>query len=178
MFAVPNEYKQTELRVLGTFEVKSGKLIVSDPCYSRGTWCQGDLENVRTGKWTGLSVYGKTDWGNRVWEVRAVHADYPIDLAISEKTDLHVGVDSGQAGIFDAEKFAGGEDSYGDGGWYDECCNLTNSASQGGILAGGVVTSSGFGDGVYECFITRDNGKIVAAKVVFVMREEDCEDEE
>lgn len=170
MFA--DKKKEMELRILGLFEVKSEKLTISDPCYERGTWCQGELENVQNGKWAGLALYGKTDWGSRVWELRAVHADYPIDSKISEKTEIHVGVDSGQAGIFDSMNFRGGEDAYGDAGWYDECCNATNGANQGGIIDGGVVTSSGFGDGGYDCYVARDNGKIVAVKVIFIADEE------
>lgn len=172
MYTVDNEFKETALHDLGNFEVTSEKLMVSDPCYNLGTWCQGILENVRNGKWRGLSVKGKTDWGNRVWEVRAVHSDYSVDIAMSEKMNIDVGVDSGQAGFFDLSHFKGGQDEYGDGGWYDQCCDLTLGP------AGGVVTSSGFGDGSYRCYVARDNGQIVAAKIVFVLREEEYVDEE
>lgn len=34
---------------LGEFKCKSGKLIVSDPCYPLGTWCQLVLNNVKEG---------------------------------------------------------------------------------------------------------------------------------
>ena len=38
---------------VGGFEVKSGKLMVSDPCYKKDTWCQKVLNDVRNGKWNG-----------------------------------------------------------------------------------------------------------------------------
>lgn len=38
--------KEKEI-LLGTFENKSGTLIVSDPCYDLGTWCQGIIENAK-----------------------------------------------------------------------------------------------------------------------------------
>lgn len=34
-----------------TFEVKSGALRVTDPCYSMDTWCAGTTENVLNGTW-------------------------------------------------------------------------------------------------------------------------------
>ena len=32
------------------FEIVSGTLICSDPCYDIPTWCQGIVENVKNGK--------------------------------------------------------------------------------------------------------------------------------
>lgn len=34
-----------------SFEVKSGALRVTDPCYNMETWCAGTLEGVKNGKW-------------------------------------------------------------------------------------------------------------------------------
>lgn len=34
-----------------SFEVKSGALRVTDPCYDMDTWCAGTLEDVKNGKW-------------------------------------------------------------------------------------------------------------------------------
>jgi len=163
---------------LGTFNVDSGKLVVSDPCYSPGTWCAGALGNVKNGIWKGFVQKGKTDWGNRCWSVQAVHLDhYSQNMGFSEKTDITVGVDSGQAGIYDVAKFGGGQDEYGDGGWYDNACETTLSALGAGVLDGGVVSSSGFGDGAYDCYVSRDNsGQIVGVKVVFIRIEDFIED--
>lgn len=36
---------------IGSFEVTCGKLLVTDPCYTKGTWCTEVLENVLNGKW-------------------------------------------------------------------------------------------------------------------------------
>ncbi len=44
---------------LGSFEVVSGQLIISDPCYKRGIWCAGTLENVRNGEWNAKVAYEK-----------------------------------------------------------------------------------------------------------------------
>jgi hypothetical protein len=34
---------------VGKFYIKSGKVMVSDPCYKIGTWCQGTLKNIKKG---------------------------------------------------------------------------------------------------------------------------------
>jgi hypothetical protein len=49
-----------------------------------------------------------------------------------------VGVDIGSAGFFDATSKIG------------------------------VISSSGYGDGCYQCLVARDRGEVVAAKIVFI----------
>ena len=39
-----------DLEYIGTFSLGT-KVMVSDPCYKLGTWCQGVLENVKSGIW-------------------------------------------------------------------------------------------------------------------------------
>src|SRR5690349_8432684 len=112
------QFEPEATHFLGTFNVTSGKMYVSDPCYSRDTWCQGLLENVKNGVWKAAVVKGTTDWGDRCWEVFAVNDAYPLNTEICEITSTEIGVDSGQAGIFDADSFHGGEDEWGDNGWY------------------------------------------------------------
>lgn len=51
MYTMHPRYYPETTNNLGSFDVHSGELIVSDPCYSLGTWCQGKLENVRNGEW-------------------------------------------------------------------------------------------------------------------------------
>jgi len=72
-------------------------------------------------------------------------------------------MDSGLAGIFDAEKYRP-EDKE----WYNLCYNITMSRDGAGVLDGGAVSESGYGDGVYACYKLEENGEIVAVKVVFV----------
>ena len=169
--------KRTTVKI-GTFEVKSGAVICSDPCYKRDTWCQGVLKNVKKGKWLASIVRSNEgEWGSRVAELIAVHS---VHAPIPESNDWNVekfdvGVDSGQAGIFDDKSYRGGEDEYGYGGWYDKCCDLTLKTEGGhqilsaGVLEGGVVSSSGYGDGCYDCFTIKNNGKIVGIRIVFMI---------
>lgn len=61
---------------LGQFEITSGKVVVSDPCYERNenTMILGVLSNVRNGTW-GAHVH-KTevrDWGEACAKLIAYH---------------------------------------------------------------------------------------------------------
>lgn len=184
---------QEKLIKLGTFEVSSGILVVSDPCYELGTWCQGILENVKNGIWKGyIAGIKDNEWGARVSKLFASHIEHTIPgNFFPERTDIDVGVDSGQAGIFDKKHYHGKEDDYGDGGWYDLCCNITLSKEGAGIVEGGIVSSSGFGDGEYVCDIARNkDGQIIGVQITFIDEEdmeenysheyndEECNDEE
>jgi hypothetical protein len=167
---------------LGTFEVKSGKLVVSDPCYERGTWCHGILEGVKNGKWVaGVSHSDERGWGIRNAELLVQHEEVKrlIDLRWREAT-FEVGVDSGQAGIFCDSVYPQSKcGEYGDdSSFYGQCCNATlNTLHSADTVEGGVVSSSGFGDGGYVCeYAKNKQNEIVAVKVTFIGEEELCED--
>lgn len=175
---------------MNSFDVNSGKLMITDPCYKRGTWCQGTVDNVMNGKWTGKMKI--TDdiagWGNRVSELYAFHYDYTTSEP-NEECDFKVGVDSGQAGIFDEALYPNGDcgkfrdlDTF-----YVRACNATLGSdyytrsktaerTYGGTITEGVVSQSGFGDGGYTAYVSRKNEKVVAVKIVFISDEE-LEDE-
>ena len=49
---------------IGTFNLGT-KVMVSDTCYKLNTWCQGLLENVKSGRWDAyLKMSDEGDWGN------------------------------------------------------------------------------------------------------------------
>jgi hypothetical protein len=165
---------QGEIVELGAFRVKSGKLVVSDPCYSPGTWCQGTLDNVRKGVWKALvEVSDEGNWGQRVSTIIVHHESLGSVEAedFTEKATFEVGVDSGQAGFWDAEYFCGGQGEYDElGTFYGDACTQTLRTKVGaGVMPGGCVSSSGYGDGGYECtYVKSTRGKVVAARVVFI----------
>jgi len=173
--------KLPALTHLGTFEVEEGTLIVSDPCYNLGLWCQGEIQNTKLGTWNAYARHGKSHFGdNRVWELVIIHQNYPESLTskMTEDTDIDVGVDSGQAGFFDKNTFHGGEDSWGEDGWYDLCCRTTlDTTKSAGVINGGCVSSSGYGDGGYSCFVTRDGtSEVIGAKIIFISKDDEEED--
>jgi hypothetical protein len=150
------------LKEVGIFEVKSGELMISDPCYELGTWCQGILDNVKNGKWIGYVKPIKAMVGTLI----ATHEDVEdiIDLTF-ETAGFEAGVDSGQLGIFDVPEFHPDNED-----WYDLCCTKTDSLMRAGIVSeGGVVSCSGHGDGGYTVQYSLDKeSQVVAVKVVFI----------
>lgn len=119
------------------------------------------------------------------------HFDHSTGLdATWQLADIDVGVDSGQAGFFDVAKYAlsvadkddsrsrrDSQDSTFES-FYDSVCNLTLEDKQFGVVAFGTVSSSGYGDGSYDCYFRRnDVGEVIEAVIVYLQdyHEEDEE---
>lgn len=157
---------------IGAFAVKGGKLMVTDPCYKRGTWCQSELCNVLDGRWL-ASIEVSNDeetgsWGDRVSKISIRHSD---GIPKSFKTIENIGVDSGQAGFFCESKYP--KIDIGDFGdtdtFYGKVCKLTSGDRQAGVIDFGAVSSSGYGDGMFVCNYSIDaDDKIVQAEIVFI----------
>lgn len=175
---------------IGEFHL-GDKVVVSDPCYKLDTWCSEVVENVKSGLWS--SFIKKSDegmWGIRVSELTANHNDYKLNNW--EHYSSNIGVDSGQAGVFDFEYYRRDEhakpsafideETQKEEGekWYSACCDLTcGTDEKAGVMVGGVVSSTGLGDGQYDLFVQREEAnKIVAFKIVFISDKEEEEDEE
>lgn len=175
------------------FYVKSGALRLSDPCYDNDTWCIVKVPDVRNGDWIGSVVREDEGrlWGTRNMALLAVHEDVsPIDPhslawarfmgASTENPKGEVGVDSGQAGIYDEASYAVGPGvspgEYGDlSTFYGRACAATDSKSGAGVVDGfGVVSSSGYGDGGYDTYVYRVNHQVVGVMIDFgLLAEED-----
>lgn len=184
------------------FKVTSGKLILSDPCYELGTWCQGVVENVKKGTWVADAVISdEGGWGNRVsmlisYNEEAANGSFGLSDKLKalygvERLSFDGSVDSGQFGHFDSEFYRSDEKAkdlekynFGDAwdakegdAWYRACCHLTLGDNQWGVLPQGVVSSSGFGDGSYQTFCIKDgDGEIIGLVTVFIGEDEE-EDE-
>ena len=160
----------TKVLTLGSFKV-TDKIVVADPSYdydNRGTLI---LDNVLSGKYIATAEVEK----NLVVALHISHSNFKNDILESESVG-YIAVDSGQAGFFDLDFFRkneGGE--LGDlNSFYGLACSITLSPKQAGVIKKrGVVSSSGFGDGCYDVFVSRDEvGKIVAASVFFIEEED------
>ena len=162
------------------------EVYVTDPCYSVPTWCQLKFDNVLPGKWVATMIYDELGGSNRNAELVLIHQDYQSkDLVYDWFGDF--GVDSGQAGVFDAASYrddaavAGmklpklrepfkllGDYSDGDA-WYEAMCNFTLENDGWGAYDAGAVSSSGWGDGMYPVYgAENDDGKIVALQLSFI----------
>lgn len=231
--------------------VKNGEIelgdsvICTDPCYSIDTWCTVKTDNVLPGKYS--CFYQREINENRIATIKVMHNDY-VNLDPTELIDGEVGVDSGQAGVFDFEYYESQRETNEDA-FYDCCCNVTynehkemnasykplesfidekmeeykdelakydseseeykkirsslvshpaiqafyeykkthpncderyirhgemaaNLVSDG--LNKGYVSSSGYGDGGYDCYVARnEKNQIVGFKIVFIGFSED-----
>lgn len=203
-----------KVTALGTFEVNSKKLRITDPCYSKDTWCAGTLDNPMPGKWHAFIQYrNEGTWGVRNSTLFAVHESYAemhklvlrgylYQNHLANLSKINVGVDSGQAGIFDEDSYpedpAPNDNSYRDDpkAFYNRCGiqtigdgknRLWNEgpnrvdALQAGVVTEGCVSLSGDGDGSYRCFFDKNaDGFIDAVEISFYYHdgEEELEDDD
>jgi len=185
------------------------EVYVTDPCYSVPTWCQKKFDNVLPGEWIATMIYDELHGSGRNAELYLVHKNY-------QGTNLNfdwfgdIGVDSGQAGVFDAASyrsdaaaagmqvpklqqplFLPGEKTDGDS-WYESICHFTLEGDGWGAYDAGVVSSTGWGDGMYPVYGAKIDRKwwqfwkpkksIVALQLTFIDQSgelvvEDDEDE-
>lgn len=122
---------ETKTYNLGSIELDN-KVYISDPCYGFDTWCQKVLDNVKSGTYLGFVNKVPSDWGSglRVSDIYVLHKDYLNYYPDSEVPDVSIGVDSGQAGIYDGdyyEKYHTSKDecNHVDRDWYDRVCEGT-----------------------------------------------------
>lgn len=159
------------MKKLGQFEVTGDKLMVTDPCYRRGTWRQGIIDNVLQGMWSGFVKYEDNDEGGTVSEILAQHPSYTPGDGRWVSATFEVGVDSGQAGIFDEARYPVGEigSITNRNSFYGSACEATSHPEKGGTIKEGVVSCSGYGDGGYVCeFHVNKAGKVDAVCVDFL----------
>jgi hypothetical protein len=177
---------------MNLFEITSGKIVASDPCYIIPTWCQGVIEKVRNGTWVAevKKSDGSNGWGVRVASLTVYNKNYGSIGNHLEEMNFDAGVDSGQFGFFDfdfyrnddkatdliKEDFGENYDRESGDAWYRAVCYLTIAEESWGVLPNAAVSSSGYGDGSYQVFGEKDaDGFYVGFKVVFI-GEQDEED--
>lgn len=172
---------------LGTFQTSSGTLVVSDPCYEYELGISGIVEETAVGTWIGfIDQIDTGNLGKRCALVCAYHESIKIeDVTNWEVCNFIVGVDSGQAGIFERQIYRVDESVIEEttfipeDRWYSSCCDQTLSELRAGVINGGVVSSSGFGDGCYEAFFAKNaEGKVIAVQIVFITEEDLIEEED
>lgn len=161
----------------------SKDVMVTDPCYEVGTWCQIRLDNVKPGKYEAFVVKSdEGDWGIRCSSLIVKHIDMKFDECTEILThDGEVGVDSGQAGIFDMSIYPEVPHKRGhENKFYEECCDLTLSKIRCGALLNrkGIVSSTGYGDGSYPlCYSINNEGQIDYMHIIYIGPDVDYDDE-
>lgn len=182
---------------MSRFEITSGAMVCSDPCYTNDVWCMGIVNNVKSGTWSADvdETDGSSSWGRRIAKLRVHHTDSGVETMSSKWIKLTgtFGVDSGQFGFFDARHYRkadsvkdqtkhdfGGTDvaDTDEEKWYRACCHLTLSPDSWGVIPNGAVSSSGYGDGSYDVYALKNaQGEYIAFTAVFIDQEEEEEDE-
>lgn len=181
-------------------QIKLGEtVVVSDPCYELPTWCQGVIKNVLPGLYN-VEVDTKfiPGWGDRICSIVAVSDSIKTEVGPGdwEMEVCSIGVDSGQAGIFDLESYRNDITgvqipvpknetktnwvyNYTEPGevWYSKMCELTLYPECGwDVYEQGVVARSGFGDGSYTLYTLKDNNKRIVGFFLEFITSEDLEE--
>lgn len=166
--------------IIHTINVGS-RVYLTDPCYSPGTWCQV-VTAVKPGAWH-CHVEFVTDehMGSYVSKLICRHEDYP-DTEIAKSPEfLSLGVDSGQFGMFDADFYEeSSDDEKKSQIIYSRICQITlddTKGRNGTVDDKCIVTSSGYGDGMYSARVAKDeNGTIVGVEIDFIVSDdyEEC----
>ena len=140
--------------IIGTFEVITNRIYVTDPCYDEP---QQIIEGCLSGKWIAR---------------RASKSLICYSESVSQGTRFDedaglVDVDSGQIGVF-GDEMNWGEGEYDDKDhFYGACCALSLSDERCGIFYSvGVVTRTNHGDGTYQLKVRRNaRGEAVALQM-------------
>jgi hypothetical protein len=168
------------------------KVIISDPCYSpKEKGCNVTYNTFKPGEYVvDVIKSDEGSWGIRCAKLIVIHT---LNLGDNLKWVINnkiIGVDSGQAGVFDERTFGNDnlklKEKYytmegrmfklpyrkpGDA-FYEKMCQITLSNNRWGVCDGGVVTSTGFGDGAYELWTARKNKQIVGVIIDFIPQEQ------
>ena len=148
------------------FKVK-GFIACSDPCYGQPTV----FVPANKGNWVARAETSNEGmWGVRVSKITVHHEEFSPVGNNYEIEEHVVGVDSGQAGVFDGSIYSGDNE-----GFYNCCCKATLAKPGYGYVDGGFVSSSGYGDGRYECIVYKKDGKAIGVEITFIDGNEEDE---
>lgn len=150
--------KMNQAYRLGRFTVDSNELIVTDPYYGleEDTDSQLILSNVKSGSWTAAIIYTEDEW---VKQLLVFEGDKKRS-GKWRRQEKPVGIDSALAGIFDRTAYRQNQAM--------EFETIVSSDDQAGIVSFGAVSTSGFGDGLYEVDIQYDvSRQIVGVRIDF-----------
>lgn len=139
-----------------------GTVQVTDPCYGNDVWCRTTVE-MKPGMYT-CNVWRDSECVG----VIGIYLNGIIPPQNSMKEAASIGVDAGLAGFFTNKP------DYSDEEW-SAFCNEIHDLSKDAWLFNnklnttGFFSSSGYGDGCYPVYVSRDkSGEIYAAEIRFV----------
>lgn len=146
-----------------------GTVDVTDPCYSKDTWCRTTLD-CKPGKY---NCYVEKNDEGIILKAAIVLNGVEYDSNELEKVDIVIGVDSGLCGFFDNKP----DYDYDDGTWYKVCnwFEICRTCYNGTVLertylladCESFVVSSGYGDGGYELYVKKEDNQAVVLELRF-----------
>lgn len=168
---------------IGEFKVNATVIRVTDPCYDPKTTpdrCFTKVYGMKKGTYECYAMQSdEGSWGKRIAEL---HIRLKGSNPLGERYVGGACVDSGQCGFFLANKFRKiyeGED-HGEA-FYEKACEITLDADRNrcGIIDGvGVLSESGYGDGMYGVYAEIDENKDVVGLILeFIDADEDDEED-
>jgi hypothetical protein len=159
----------------------SEKVIITDPMYEEENGWNLVLNRIKSGKYNvEVEVIESGKDKGRITKLIVRHIDH-ADCKVNQSKG-GIGVDSCQVGIFSMETFRndkvfegkrsvfaeehGYEEEGGD--WYGHMCEMSTSDEGWGTYDHGVVTSTGWGDGVYTLKVAMNKNKVVGFEMSFL----------
>ena len=146
------------------------KIDISDPCYPRDGHSNIIDYKIKPGRYGCYIKYGKPEEyeENRIAEISIIKKGYggTNDMIWNEVGTI--GVDSGLAGFFNHKI------EYTDEEWDDFCDRLGEEAKWWLNFDNGFFSRSGWGDGGYYVYESRNNdNEVIALKIVFIEYDEE-----
>jgi hypothetical protein len=170
---------------IGSFEQNTGSIYVSDPSYSPTSkhflGIASEIKNVKPGTYYAVIEVIKAEKRNSALFI--FHEDYfPAKKGVlsgkvfneifdqfkfkKASSGWGIGVDAGMAGFYDKKFFIeiSNEDE-----WYLPIAeNMFKSSRRATVLDHGVISESGYGDGMYDYYVAKADRKSVAAFISFI----------
>ncbi len=162
MTALPDTVPE-KAQYVGSVGVDSAQLLITDPCYI-GQWdSDAAFEDVR--------IYQRTDDPQRTLRYAKDFATFAVPIAAEGGKCMNELLAEGLYTKVETEP----DNSYS----YNGACQTTLASGSGELIGKngiplGVVTNTGYGDGVYPVYIkTNAEGRVVELSIVFIDDEAD-----
>lgn len=149
---------------LGNFLVSTGKIVVTDPAYVPGTWCQANMK-VAVGQWT-AQIHEKNGIVNDIVAFLGTQAPAEKSWVMNNSS---IGVDSGILGIYDHADYLAAWDGEEN---HSVATNKLHAElppnNFGGVVEKGTVCKT-IDISYYNLYVVKDvTGEIIALKIKFV----------
>lgn len=164
---------------VGTINILSGRVDITDPCYDKDAWCRHSVDVV-PGVYDCFACTGEEPcFGERVWESLIILRGTHLFSDVGWKKLFTIGVDAGMAGFFENKPDFNREE------WSEFCAWMRDTSklkTEGYEFRDremdafirkfdtgyGFWTGSGCGDGCYPVYGIKRDGKIIALKICFM----------